>query len=275
MRYSGLHLLALAICCFALGCQEESSVNPVEGNNYHCDPACTEDQTCTANGCVDNTPGGGGNTCDPACGPNQTCTSNGCVDNTPGGGGNTCDPACVGDRECVAGNCVFSCAVHCGDSCCTNNQRCDSVTGACSDACANGASRCNGECCTQEQICKITGCGERVCDPACTGDQVCVQGTCKFPCTIHCGDRCCNDDQRCDSVTGACSDACVNGSSRCNGECCTQNQTCSATGCVENQPCVPACTGDQVCVNGNCVFPCAVHCGDRCCGDEQRCDAVT
>ena len=100
------------------------------------------------------------------------------------------------------------------------------------------------------------------CDPACTGGQVCEDGTCVCPAgTTDCSGTCIDtsgDEANC----GGCGNACA------------ASETCENGVCTP-PACDPACTGGQVCDDGTCVCPAGTtDCGGTCIdtsGDEANC----
>ena len=87
------------------------------------------------------------------------------------------------------------------------------------------------------------------CDNKCTPEQECKDG-------------------KCVDLVDPIPDVCKPG--------CTEEQVCTDTGCVNlSEICDPPCEGDRVCVQNQCEFTCAVHCGEQCCEDGGACDAIT
>lgn len=105
---------------------------------------------------------------------------------------------------------------------------------------------CEGVECSDEQECKAGKCvdiPEPVCEPACRGGMVCVNGTCEKPCGGGCkkGELCSRRTNQC--YKDPCYQKTCGAGEKCVGGVCKGSPTPTPT----TKECKPACTGGQTC----------------------------
>jgi len=242
--------------------------------------------------CVEGTDG---NECVEGCSednPTGACRGAGeeCVDNACIG---VCSEEffpngyCPDEKQCRQGNCVNLCSAthldgYCEDGICTN--------GACISECSptNLDGYCeDGKACNENGICVD------FCDPTCSGEQICILGTCHYNCSVtHVADGYCPNDEEYCMPSGECKGVCS--PTELGGHCptdktCTDNGIClyscaarpgggycpSGNICDENGDCIPTCNpacGDtQTCINNSCEDNCAFDHPDGYCENNKHC----
>jgi hypothetical protein len=198
----------------------------------------------------------------------------------------SCDNRCPSDASCRAGACACPGALTaCGDQCVDTLQD-ERNCGACGQACVStqtcesGQCQCPGgtELCASTQLTVVDGnvsagagaqscvntqsdaqhCGG--CGNACTGGQICDQGSCECPAGQTLCNGTCADTSSSLANCGSCGNACTGGQTCSAGACaCPSGQTFCGGTCVDLQSdsahcgsCDVACSLGQGCASGVC-----------------------
>jgi hypothetical protein len=197
-----------------------------------CGTSCPSEAKCEASACE--------------CPGALTACGDSCVDTaTDAQHCGSCDVRCFDTQICQAGNC----------ECPAGTDLCASVTLALMDNAVTGSA--SSQTCANLQS-DAQHCGS--CGTACTGGQICDQGSCACPSgQILCGDRCVDTLSNLQNC-GTCGNACVGGQVCASGSCeCPAGQTLCDGKCTDTQTdnahcgsCTVKCGLGQGCGSGNC-----------------------
>lgn len=299
-----------APCSDNSGCDDGNPCNGIEFcNNGNCAPgvpvSCSDGNDCNGlercaviNGQAVCQPGAG-----QACDDNNPCTTDscdtafGCI-HTPVRDGLVCDDhsLCTVNDQCVSGQCtgtVTDFARNCNDgNACNGIETCDPTTG---NTCLPGTPLVctpDNNPCTTDTCDPVLGCNFPNTLPcndnnACTGPDVCTDGTCVGPLTAaaaacNLGDgNPCNGIEHCDAASGACVSTVPN----CDDLNPCTDDSCDPAAPNASEPCVHvnnnagcndgnACTTGDVCAAGRCAGTLSAAASACNLGDGNVCDGI-
>jgi hypothetical protein len=271
---SGVPCLGGAVACGDVCTQLASSAD----NCGYCGNTCAPGSICDGGQCRSEAQG---------CSPSTLLCGRDCVDPTSNGSHcGACDASCPSDATCVGGGCDCPGDLSACGSTCVDTLQDVANCGACGTACVDtqtceaGICECpvGRELCSSQQlgvqdgavstVAGVSTCVDPLtdaqhcgaCGNACTGGQICDQGSCACPTgQTLCGDTCVDTQTSTDNC-GGCGNACVGGQVCDGGDCaCPSGQTLCGDTCVDLQSdaahcgaCDTQCSLGQACAGGAC-----------------------